>query len=172
MRILGVDPSLTSTGLATVDGGCDSIKTNPRDWPDDLQRLRYIAHTILGRAFSANVDVVVMEGLAFASRTGKASDRAGLHWLIRDRLERRYPVVIVPPTTRAKYATGKGNAGKDAVLIAVVQRFPIYVSDNNEADAVVLLAMGLDHYGTPLAAVPAVNRTALQAVTWPEIETS
>jgi crossover junction endodeoxyribonuclease RuvC len=152
--VLGVDPSMTATGLATRDEA-GTFETKPDAWRGrDLARLQYIAGAVLDAAKGA--DLVVMEGLAFASKSGKAGDRAGLHWLIRDRLDGLgVPVAIVPPTSRAKYATGKGNAGKDAVLIEVVRRLPVQVANNNEADAVVLLAMGLDHLGEPLAVMPA-----------------
>lgn len=169
-NVLGVDPSLTCTGLATVDG-CESIKTSPHRW-SPLQRLQYIAGKVREAAQDEWHDrppLVVLEGLAFASKSGMAGDRAGLHWLIRHFLDAAgIPVAIVTPSARAKYATGRGNAGKDEVLIAVVQRLPIHVSDNNEADAAVLLAMGLDWLGTPLATMPATHRTALDKVEWPE----
>ncbi|HET8581740.1 MAG TPA: hypothetical protein VFL65_00700 [Jatrophihabitans sp.] len=170
VRVLGVDPSLASTGLATRDGA-DTIETKPGGWASDLHRLQYIAAMVRNAARAALADVVVVEGLAFSSKSGKAGDRAGLHWLIRDRLDALgVRVVIVPPTSRAKYATGKGNAGKDAVLIEVVRRLPILVDNNNEADAAVLLAMGLDHYGAPLATMPAAHRAALAAVDWPDLQ--
>lgn len=169
-RVLGVDPSLASTGLACVDEA-STFETDPNKWRGrDLQRLQYIADAV--RDAARSFDVVVIEALALSSRTGKASDRAGLHWLIRDRLDALgVPVVLVTPGGRAKYATGKGNAGKDAVLIEVVRRLPIHVSNNNEADAAVLAAMALDHYGAPIAAMPATHRAALSAVEWPDLGT-
>lgn len=164
-RVVGVDPSLTATGIATRDG-CSTITTKPGGWASDLHRLQFIAAAV--RTVARDADLVVIEGLAFMSKNGKASDRAGLHWLIRDRLDAAgVRVAVVTPTARAKYATGKGNAGKDAVLIEVVRRLPIHVADNNEADAAVLLAMGLDHLGEPLAPMPATHRAALDAVVWP-----
>lgn len=166
-NVIGVDPSLTCTGLATTYG-CESIKTKPNQFTS-LARLQHIAKAVCVATYDAEAGLVVMEGLAFASKSGMAGDRAGLHWLIRHFLDAAgIPVAIVTPSARAKYATGKGNAGKDEVLIAVVQRLPIHVSDNNEADAAVLLAMGLDWLGTPLATMPATHRTALDKVEWPE----
>lgn len=168
-QVVGLDPSLTSTGLATVNGAL-TIISKPGN--DDLLRLRRIVATVLDHCHANFADLVVIEGLSYGSTTGKATDRAGLHWLIRDALDSAHiPVALVTPAARAKYATGKGNAGKDAVLIDVVKRWPmVLVANNNEADAVVLLAMGLDYLGDPLAVVPAVNRLAIGQVKWPFIK--
>lgn len=172
-RVIGIDPSLTCTGIATADG-CESIETKPEQWQgNDLGRLLHIAHSIYIAAHDADAELAVLEDVAFSRNTGKASDRAGLHWLIRNLLHQAgIPVAIVKPNTRAKYATGKGNAGKDTVLIEVVRRLPIQVLNNNEADAAVLLAMGLDHFGQPMVTMPATHRAALEAVTWPSLEVS
>jgi Holliday junction resolvasome RuvABC endonuclease subunit len=70
-----------------------------------------------------------------------------------------------------KYLTGKGTAGKDEVMMAVARRFAWFDGDNNEADALGLAAATADHYGAPMVAMPALNRTALAAVTWPEFGT-
>jgi crossover junction endodeoxyribonuclease RuvC len=54
------------------------------------------------------------------------------------------------------------------VLLAVARRFPDYdVRNNNEADALVLAAMGFDHLGQPLVQMPAPHRAALAAAQWP-----
>jgi len=162
MRIIGIDPSLTATGIATLDE-CETIITRPGD---DLNRLRRIVSEVAYRAYGA--DLAVIEGLSFGNRNGKSAERGALHWMIRDRLDRdKVPIAVVPPTSRARYATGKGNAGKDAVMIACVQRLPLLVSNNNEADAAILLAMGMDHAGYPLVPMPATHRAALLNIAWP-----
>ncbi|NUS59160.1 MAG: hypothetical protein HOV66_30530, partial [Streptomycetaceae bacterium] len=84
-----------------------------------------------------------------------------------------HEVVEVTTGGVKKYATGKGNAGKDEVLAAVVRRYPdVEVSNNNEADALVLRAMGCDHLGQPLAVVPQTHRAALDKVAWPQAVTA
>lgn len=51
-----------------------------------------------------------------------------------------------------------------------MRRFPdVEINDNNAADAFVLMAMGLDWLGRAPAVMPAVNRTALDAVKWPDL---
>jgi len=56
------------------------------------------------------------------------------------------PYQGVPVGTIKKYATGKGNARKDA-MIAAVQSRGFTPADDNEADAIALLHWALDHAG-------------------------
>jgi crossover junction endodeoxyribonuclease RuvC len=102
--------------------------------------------------------------------------RAGFWWLVAWRLwVRGYTVVEVPPATRTRYATGRGNASKDDVLSAVIRRYPhVDVNGNDEADSLVLAAMGMRHLGRPIepllgraCALPQTHLAAMDAVTWP-----
>ena len=58
-------------------------------------------------------------------------------------------VVEVSPTARA-HATGKGTARKDAVIAAVESRYEVGVANDNEADAIVLAAIGARLVGFPI----------------------
>jgi crossover junction endodeoxyribonuclease RuvC len=165
--VVGVDPSLTATGVATPSF-VDTIRVGV--CVDEQTRLRTVVGAVIAACRDAHL--VVLEGLSYGNHTGKAAERGALHWMIRDRLDQLHiPVAVAPPAARARYATGRGNSGKDAVMIACVQRLgsAITVSNNNEADAAVLLAMGLDHVGAPLVPMPAQHRAALGGVSWPDL---
>jgi crossover junction endodeoxyribonuclease RuvC len=169
-RVIGVDLSMSATGLATA-AGATLVKTKPQCWSSDLARLRHIAARVRDACVEAAAELVVLEGLSYGSNYGKVSERAGLHWLVRHYVDNAgFPIAIVTPSARCKYICGKGNAPKDAVMIACVQRLPIVVSDNNEADAVILYAMGMDHLGAPIATMPAAHRAALGGAQWPSVE--
>lgn len=170
--VVGLDLSLTGTGICT-DHGCYLVK--PTKSLDGLARMRWIRGQVRDRAlldpwpgpWPQDV-LVVVEGLAFASHTGKASERAGLWWMIQDDLADRARIAVVTPSGRAKFATGKGNAPKDTVMLEAARRLPnLGITDNNTADAAVLYAMGRDHLGQPVTPFPATHRAALDAVTWP-----
>ena len=77
---------------------------------------------------------------------------------------------MCPPTSRATYATGKDNAGKDAVLAAVVRRYPdVDVTGNDEADALVMAAMGARLLGHPLEdSLPQSHLRALAGLELPD----
>jgi Holliday junction resolvasome RuvABC endonuclease subunit len=60
--------------------------------------------------------------------------------------QRSIPYAGVPVGTIKRYATGKGNAGKEAVICAMRQRG--YTSaDDNEADALALLLWAIETQG-------------------------
>jgi crossover junction endodeoxyribonuclease RuvC len=171
-RVIGLDLSLTGTGVASSLGHVDTITSKAQaaaTLAARRARLRQLASEIVSRCKSP-LDLVVIEAPAFSRTTGHMHDRSGLWWLVVDALHGNdFPVVEVTATQRAKYATGKGNAAKDAVLAAVVRRYPdVEVSNNNEADALVLAAMGTRALGHPIeTSLPVVNLAAMDAVRWP-----
>lgn len=167
--VVGLDLSLTSTGIARIVGTHVSVdRIRPKNTGHErLQTVVDIVSSVTGSA-----DLVVIEGPSYGSASSSQRghhERAGLWWLITHDLwaaDRR--VAVVPPTQLKTYATGKGNAGKDDVLTAVVRRFPdVAVRGNDDADALVLAAMGADHLGQPLVTMPAEHRKALAKVEWP-----
>jgi crossover junction endodeoxyribonuclease RuvC len=173
--VIGLDLSLTSTGIAVID----------RDGPITLRRIATTGKTtdtLAERWYRLDrivgplkhlVDrhqpaLIVIEGPSYGSRTGHQHDRSGLWWLVVDALPE--PIVEVPPTVRMRYATGKGQAQKDAVLAAVVRRYPhADVTGNDVADALVLAAMGRRWLGCPIeTSLPNTHLAAMDGVRWPE----
>ncbi|MFC4912555.1 hypothetical protein [Actinomadura gamaensis] len=164
--VIGLDVSLTSTGIA-IGHRLTRVTSTGRK-ADSLAvrcgRLRQLADQIDAQV--RDVDLVVIEQPAYSRSQGSAHDRSGLWWLVVDRLHGRgIPVAEVAPTSRARYAAGRGNAGKDEVLAAAIRRYPdVPISGNDEADAYILAAMGLDHLGHPPVVVPQTHRAALDKV--------
>ena len=77
---------------------------------------------------------------------------------------------VTPDDLLKAYATGKGNSRKAAVLDAAQKRYGAILPNDNEADALVLRAMGLHWLGQPLAEVPDGHRAALAGAQWPDRE--
>lgn len=167
-RVVGLDLSLRATGVAGP-GWSDTIRSTGRTRDAlPVRRARLRALRAEGLDAVGHPDLVVVEGPSYGSTGAGTWDRAGLWWLVVDALYRRdVPVAIVPPSCRALYATGRGNAGKQAVLDAVRDRYGIEPGDDNQADAYVLAAMGCDWLGAPLVEVPTAHRRALDSVEWP-----
>jgi crossover junction endodeoxyribonuclease RuvC len=189
-RVVGIDLSLTCTGLAlppihgNAAGSTLAIKKPAGQRPEngwtELRRLRWMRSRVLEevRRFTGGVGsgyacavLAVIEGIAISRQTGQHMTRAGLWWMTVDALDAMtgVQVAVVTPTCRAKYATGKGNAGKDVVMREVARRFPDFSGGEDEADAIILRAMGMDHLGHPMAQMPQTHRDALVAVQWPEV---
>lgn len=175
MNVVGIDPSITATGLAASGGstrtmGRVGITKLPLD--QRISALMQLRAEIVAWTMGRCPTLVVIEHPAFSRAGGGAVER---HWLFLDiaaaLLAQDIPVVEVGPGQRAQYATGKAGASKSAVVDAVARRFPEFQTggDNNLADAVVLAAMGADHLGQPLAAMPATHRAALAKVNWPNL---
>jgi crossover junction endodeoxyribonuclease RuvC len=177
--IVGIDLSLTCTGVAIIrDGQAITGRITSKGKADAtldqrVIRLHNLALEIGLRAADAKPDLVLIEAPAYSKSMGSMHDRSGLWWLtvdLIDSLDR--PIVEVTSGGRAKYATGKGNASKDDVLSAVVRRYStVDVNGNDEADALILAAMGARHLGSPIEeSLPKVNLEAMSGVAWPEIE--
>jgi len=169
--VVGLDLSLTATGIATPNGVLTfglELKETATQW-DRLIRIRQITGVVGWHCERA--DLVVIEGPAFSRATGGAHERAGLWWRVYNQMafEQCGRVVVVGPTQVKKYATGKGGASKAAMVAEAIRRLGYAGHDDNEADALWLRAMALDHYGHPLCPMPAVNRAALAKVHWPEL---
>lgn len=171
-RVIGIDASLASTGVAVhyPDGRIvvDHIATKgKRDetLADRRNRIRLIANGL--KEFWGTADLVVMEGPAGAAPGGSTWDRAGLWWAIVDRVGQYCPVVVVAPTTRAKWATGNGGADKAAVAVAMARRAPdVEMTNSDEADALALAWMGAQWIGwRPIRTE--VEWGCLHAAKWP-----
>lgn len=171
MRVIGIDPSLTATGVADADGALFTITSKPDDGTvaDRARRIATItAHLRPHRLTDAHL--VVIEGPAF-SRQGHAwvHLRAGLWWRIVGLLHSAgVPVAEVTPTALKKYATGKGNADKSDMRMALYKRAGLDVPSDDEVDAWWLRQMGLAHLGDPDAVpLPQTHLSALDKVVWP-----
>lgn len=172
MRVAGLDLSLDSTGVATEDG-VFTVKTKPlpveRSQDHDLRADRMSRIRSELATHLRGHQLVVIEGPAYSKALPSSFDRAGLWWDLYRGLRRGgFDVAVAPPPNVKRYATGKGNAGKTAVIAAVTRLCPeLTVANDDEADAIVLRLMGADQAGVPLVRVPAAHRTALAGVSWP-----
>ncbi|UGS27612.1 hypothetical protein K8F61_05330 [Microbacterium resistens] len=164
--VLGVDPSLTCTGVAMVEfgpvlDGCEPLRwetwrarwrgETPADVAQERRRIRHLLMDILA-VVPRRVDLSVIEGPApHAKFRGKPDEMGGLRWMLIDQLLARGPVVAIDPMTRALIATGYGRSSKDSVLAQVRADFPgVHVPDHNVADAVALAGAGAAQLGLPV----------------------
>lgn len=183
--VVGVDSSLTGTGRAVVDDGkplgvnvLRSTGKRADTVPQRQQRIRDLADRVTGWGRTQLVadwpavgvvrpDLVVIEGPSHASRGGSPWDRAGLWWAILVRWQ-GVPVAVVPPSCRAKWATGKGNADKAAVAAVAARLCPdVDLPSSDAADALVLALMGAHALGERPDLDTAYRRDSLLKCEWP-----
>jgi len=164
--ILGLDLSLTSTGYSGCGkSGAISSKFKGVERLDDIsQQLHNLVTTL------PNDTVVIIEGYSFASRHSQAHAIGELGGVVRLTLHRLgIPFIEVPPTCRAKFATGRGNASKNEVISALSARTGIIWSGksaDDEADAWILEEMGRCIVGNQRYDWPKANLDALDKIDW------
>ncbi|MFE2751596.1 hypothetical protein ACFXGA_06285 [Actinosynnema sp. NPDC059335] len=176
--VTGLDLSLTGSGVATITRGSighttvdtQVIGSKPAKEPtlaDRDHRLTTLADRVVDHARGAQLVVVEGPSLGSTGRHGHVWDRAALWWTVVHRLlALEVPVVELPPAVRARWATGKGNAGKTAVAVAVARMWPdVAIPDDNAADALALATIAAQQLGwvNQLAR----HRDALTTVRWP-----
>ena len=165
MNILGLDLSLTSTGVCIGDDECVAYHSDS----EDTQRLTDIRNYVLGTCLEENIKCVIMEGYSYGSRS-RAHALGELGGVMKVAFDEAWiPFVIVPPTSRAKFATGRGNAGKAEVISAVsfkTNRSWSGKGIEDRIDAWVLREMGLQRLGESQYTWAAENLKALDNIDW------
>lgn len=198
MIILGIDPSLTSTGVAILRDGrpilLRSIGTGPdiKDWDHRVRRItrqtwnivRLIETTLTERVGPGTLpDLAMIEAPLTFDTGGDAYDRYALFVELMRQLQHwKTPAVVVNNLTRCKWATGKGGKSskeitreqhKREVMLAVRETWApwaAHITNDDIGDALTLAEAGARYLGEPLHFPPA--RRHLQAlqnsITWPK----
>lgn len=165
MNILGVDLSLTSTGIS-ANGKTGTI-TTPAKGPE---RLSIISLAVLDAVIDNSIQLVAIEGYSFASRNSQAHSIGELGGVVRTRLwERNIPYIDIPPTCRAKFATGKGNAAKTEVMSAISAKTGLVFSGkgaDDMCDAWILEEMCRTRIGISDYTWSAAQLSALDKIDW------
>ncbi len=163
MLIIGIDPSLTSTGIIVLRDGKVELAETTKNRPDlgTIERVKLIRERIASiienlineeKTEWQAPDLITIEGFSYGSKGRSVFDIAYLGWRIREDLEQLrvddgIPWLEVPPTQVKQFATGKGNANKEIILQQVYKRWGVEFSDNNQADAYVLAQIGRAYLG-------------------------
>ena len=165
MKTMGLDLSLTSTGTS-IDGVTSIILTSTKG----AERLFIISNKLQEIVKENQVDVVIIEGYSFASRNSQAHSIGELGGVVRLMLwQNKIPYIEVPPTSRAKFATGRGNASKHEVISAVSAKTGRTFrgsGGNDECDAWVLEEMAKAKLGVSSWSWTKEQMSALDKIDW------
>lgn len=163
-KVIGLDLSITATGVALADGTAETWKL-PASWGD--RRLFEIQHRVGVQQGIEVIDLVVIEDLPTHAKS--AGITGMVHGAVRSRLVgSRVPYALVTPATLKAFATGRGNAGKPEMAVALFKRTGQELADDNMVDAVWLRYAGLAAYGQLPFDLPAAQLARLDKVQWPE----
>jgi Holliday junction resolvasome RuvABC endonuclease subunit len=151
MIVLGLDLSLTGTGMCVVESNAGdgkgllaTINTTAKTRTED--RLISIRRTIAQASNGA--DAAIIEGLSYGSVGGAQAERSALHWMVRvDLYQLGVPYVIVTPMSLKKFVCGTARAEKSMMIREVFRRWGVEAANDNEADAAALAHLGLVYYG-------------------------
>lgn len=165
INLLGLDLSLTSTGYSGM--GIQGVISSKEK---GVIRLKDISEEIKKIILELKINIAVVEGYSFASRSGQAFSIGELGGVVRLSLyEMEIPFVEVPPTCRAKFATGKGNASKNEVISSISARTGIVWENpgaDDRCDAWILEEMGFSIMGKPRNTWPSQHMQGLEKVDW------
>jgi len=155
---IGIDPSLTGTGIVVLQNGeiVEQIliksKPNGSRPKDELLRLTTIVDNVKEIVDKHKPKLILVEGLAFMAKSTSLMQLAGLNYLLRLSFA-DIPFVVVTPSSLKKFVSGAGNAKKDLMLMATYKRYGVEFSDDNLADGYGLAQVGhalLDIHTLPL----------------------
>jgi len=169
--VVGIDVSLTSTGVAQVsaDGCVAGVVRTQGKQRDPLTvtaaRIEHIVSEV--SAWLVPGSLVVIEGPSYDSTGGKEWDRAGVwHRIVAEARTKGCWVAQAAPKTRAKWAAGHGSADKARVAVGLRRLMPDHAFiSSDDADAAVLALMGAQRIG--LRPQTRERLAMLAAVEWP-----
>ena len=173
MRIFGLDLSTTRVGVADATGEVISLKSHAKA-DDPYRRLHELGREIerVFRLRPPAPDLVVVEdySLGQPGRMNTLIRLGEVGGLVRTRLwELGYPMAFVRPATLKRFATGNGNATKEAMVARAIALGCVApggtAPNDDEADAWHLRRMGRAAYGLEGALTDA-ERDALSVVKW------
>ncbi|MFH9248192.1 hypothetical protein ACH4LK_22520 [Streptomyces lydicus] len=170
-RIIGLDLSLTSTGVALPDGSTYRIKTRAADAD---RRLVIIRDHIRYDLAKHRPHLAVVEDLP---RNAMAAGATGMvQGIARCELaDAGVPIAYIVPATLKSYACDHGSADKRqmaaAAYLAAGAEFPGDLTPAGKGgdmcDAWWLRAAGHDWWGDPLFTLPDAQRARLTKAKWP-----
>lgn len=135
-RYIGIDPS-TKTGICVIDGKEVYTKEITTKVKEDPQRFMDIAAQVMN--WIKEGDAICIEGFSFGSKGAGVSTQYGIGWLIRAELIKNgHSYHEVSPTGLKKFACGKGNVKKEALVLPIFKRWKFESDSDNIRDAYVL----------------------------------
>lgn len=152
--VVGIDPSLTGTGLIVMYENGKFEASRHTSAPTDgkaasrMERYKDLTSKIIRALPPSPPCLIAIEGYSFGSK-GRACDIAEFGGILRYRLrydafEKFSPRILeVPPSTLKKYTTGRGDADKKAIEEALTRRYNFVPRSSDEADAYALARMAM-----------------------------
>lgn len=155
--VFGIDPSLSGTAVCVYrqDGthAMHRFEAPPMGRTVWERQHRYnslcdkVCLVIIEETVKSEVPrgPVFIEGYSFASKGRAILTMVEFGWALRMRLLDIVVQQEVPPATLKQFVTGKGNADKLAVCLAIQKRYGVDFKTNDEFDSYALARMAACH---------------------------
>lgn len=149
-NLLAIDPGIFCGWAAYTEG---SVKSGTQSFAlkrgeGSGMRLLRFEDWLRDMIALVNPDVIAYEAphIRWARAAQSLQEMVGVIQLYceRNKIKNYEPV---EPSVVKKYATGKGNANKAMMLEEARRRFGNHISDQNQADALLILAWAREEYG-------------------------
>lgn len=142
MKILGIDASLTATGICLLNETkyvTELITTKLKG----MERLIFIRDKIRDIIGATKPELVVLEGYSMGSRKGQAFSIGELGGVVKVMLhEISIRTLIVAPTTLKLFVMGKGNAKKNLMIMKTFKKYGEEFESDDLCDAYCLAKLG------------------------------
>ena len=169
LQVIGLDLSITSTGVARVDGSTFRIRTRQKDGP---RRLTVIRDVLTVEVAEQRPQLAVIEDLPTKMHPRSLKPVAALHGVVQALLvDAGVPWAYVAPATLKKFACDNGGASKEQMTSAAFLADGATFEDDKGADQVDawwLRAAAYDWLGLPLFTMPEAQRAVLSKAEWPD----
>lgn len=177
IKVIGIDSSMTATGLCAWDGTVSTVRTIAKQRDNRLRVIRNrVSEVAYAPVFEREpVDLAVVEEPLMH---GPGSIAVAALWMVQAAvrmalMDAGVPYVVVKNQYVKAYA-GWARNDKEAMARAAYETDGSVFGDDNQCDAWWLRQMALDRYGLlklGTRRVSATQRAWLDKVEWPELET-
>lgn len=147
---IGIDPSLSATAVvvlsedaALIESHVVSSKPSGRLIGERMARFEHLVRRVKKIVDASQPLLICIEAYSFGSKGAGVSSMYEYGGLLRYVLNRDYKLIEVAPTTLKKWATGKGQCEKTAVICAITSRYGQHFQTDDEFDAYALARMAL-----------------------------
>lgn len=151
-KIVGLDLSLTSTGISSIVTNENFIVTRVEKTNNSMSYMNRYNKLVesIKREIPEDKDAIFfIEGYSFGSfgKSSSASYLIELSGILKyDLWMAGMPYITVPPTLLKKFITGKGNAKKEDIKLHIYKRYGMEFSVSDAADAYGLMALGVAYF--------------------------
>jgi hypothetical protein len=148
-RYVGVDLSLSRTGICILDGDIVRFHDFSSPGKEAIRKKQEWMITSIFKILSPD-DVLVLEDFGVSSRfspSGRFVERIEmcgmLKWCCRNF---HFPWLSAQPSLIKSFATGKSSAHKDEVFLSVSEVWKVSPRNHDQADAFILAALGRAYF--------------------------